>query len=100
MKRVKYKFHPETYELGENEKFYSDMEAKGWRLVKRGGYLSKFVPVEPSRARWIMMGRCFSPSSPTYSSSNRSGICISSWMVPHCQVRPRESARWKSSLGP
>ena len=36
MKRVKYKFHPETYELGENEKFYSDMEAKGWRLVKRG----------------------------------------------------------------
>ena len=52
MKRVKYKFHPETYELGENEKFYSDMEAKGWRLVKRGGYLSKFVPVEPSRARY------------------------------------------------
>ena len=52
MKRVKYKFHPETYELGENEKFYSDMEASGWRLVKRGAYLSKFVPVEPSRARY------------------------------------------------
>ena len=33
--------------------------------------------MDPSRARWIMMGRCFSPSSPTYSSSNRSGICIS-----------------------
>ena len=30
----------------------------------------------------------------------RSGICISSWMVPHCQVRPRLSERWKSSLGP
>lgn len=52
MKRVKYKFHPETYELGENEKFYSDMEASGWRLVKRGAYLSKFVPAEPSRARY------------------------------------------------
>ena len=52
MKRVKYKFHPENYELGENEKFYSDMEASGWRLVKRGANLSKFVPVEPSRARY------------------------------------------------
>ena len=48
----KYKFHPGEYELGENEKFYSDMEAKGWRLVKRGAYLSRFEPVEPSNARY------------------------------------------------
>lgn len=48
----KYKFHPGEYELGENEKFYSDMEASGWRLVKRGRYLSRFEPVEPSRARY------------------------------------------------
>lgn len=48
----KYKFHPGEYELGENEKFYSDMEAKGWRLVKRGQYLSRFERVEPSRARY------------------------------------------------
>lgn len=47
-----YRFHPGAYELGENEKFYSDMEAKGWRLVKRGGYLSRFRRVEPSRARY------------------------------------------------
>lgn len=47
-----YRFHPGAYELGENEKFYSDMEAKGWRLVKRGGYLSRFARVEPSRARY------------------------------------------------
>lgn len=52
MNRVKYKFHPSEYELGENEKFYSDMEAKGWRLVKRGGWLSRFAPVEPSRIRY------------------------------------------------
>lgn len=52
MNRVKYKFHPSEYELGENEKFYSDMEAKGWRLVKRGGWLSKFTPVEPSQTRY------------------------------------------------
>ena len=56
--------------------------------------------MEPSTTRWIMTGRCFWPSSPMYSSSNRSGSWLSSWMVPHCQVRPRESARWKSSLGP
>ncbi len=47
-----YWFHPGVYELGENEKFYSDMEARGWRLVKRGGYLSRFERVEPSRARY------------------------------------------------
>ena len=47
-----YRFHPGVYELGENEKVYSDMEAKGWRLVKRGTYLSRFQRVEPSRARY------------------------------------------------
>ncbi len=50
--KYKYKFHPSDYELGENEQFYSDMEAKGWKLVKRGGNLSKFISVEPSRARY------------------------------------------------
>ena len=48
----KYKFHPGMYELGENEKFYSDMEARGWRLKKRGGSLSRFERAEPSRARY------------------------------------------------
>lgn len=48
----KYKFHPNQYELGENEQFYSDMEKKGWRLVERGAFLSKFEPAEPSRARY------------------------------------------------
>lgn len=50
--KYQYKFHPSDYELGENEKFYGDMEAKGWRLIKRGGRLSKFKSVEPSRARY------------------------------------------------
>ena len=27
MRNVRYRFHPGEYELGENEKFYSDMEA-------------------------------------------------------------------------
>lgn len=47
-----YRFHPDEYALGDNEKFYSDMEARGWRLQKRGQHLSKFVRTEPSRARY------------------------------------------------
>ncbi len=47
-----WRIHPSDYALGENEKFYSDMEAKGWRLVKRGTRRSKFGRVEPSRARY------------------------------------------------
>lgn len=50
--KYKYKFHPNQYELGENEQFYSNMECKGWKLVKRGALLSKFEAVEPSRARY------------------------------------------------
>lgn len=48
----KYAVHPGAYELGENEKFYSDMEAKGWRLKKRGAYLSRFERTAPSSARY------------------------------------------------
>ncbi len=47
-----YRFHPGEYELGENEKFYGDMEARGWRLERRGGCLSRFVRTEPGGARY------------------------------------------------
>ena len=50
--KYRYRFHPIGYALGENEKFYSDMERKGWRVVKRGTYLSKFVPAEPGGVRY------------------------------------------------
>ena len=50
--KYRYRFHPYGYDLGANEKFYGDMEAKGWRLVSRGWFLSKFTPVQPSRARY------------------------------------------------
>ena len=50
--RASYRLHPDKYALGENEKFYSDMEAKGWRLAKRGMFWSKFIPAEPSCARY------------------------------------------------
>lgn len=61
----KYKLHPGDYELGENEKFYSDMEARGWHLVKRGAYFSRFRPVEPSNARYRI--EVFSPGFPDQS---------------------------------
>ncbi len=50
--KYRYQFHPYDYVLGENEKFYSDMEQKGWRLVNRGMSLSKFAPAEPGSARY------------------------------------------------
>ena len=49
---VAYRLHPSEYELGENEKFYGGMEAKGWRLERRGTYFSRFVRVKPSAARY------------------------------------------------
>lgn len=50
--KLRYRFHPYDYVLGENEKFYDSMEQNGWRLVKRGSFLSKFVSVQPSCARY------------------------------------------------
>lgn len=50
--KYRYRLHPIGYALGENEKFYSDMAAKGWRVVKRGAYLSKFARSEPAAARY------------------------------------------------
>lgn len=52
MNKRRYRFHPGDYELGENERFYGDMEARGWRLVSRGAYLSRFERAEPSAARY------------------------------------------------
>lgn len=52
MRRHNYRFHPPEYAIGETEKFYSGMEAKGWRLEKRGQRLSRFAAAAPSRARY------------------------------------------------
>jgi hypothetical protein len=54
----------------------------------------------PNKARWIMTGRCREPSAAVYSSSNRSGMLKSSWMVDSCQVRPIASLAWTEILGP
>ena len=49
MKNRRYAFHPEDFAIGENEKFYSDMAARGWRLKKRGAYLSRSERTEPEK---------------------------------------------------
>lgn len=46
--KTKYAFHPEDYCIGENERFYSEMAARGWRLAGRGQYLSRFERGEPA----------------------------------------------------
>jgi uncharacterized membrane protein len=51
MKR-KYVFHPGEYAIGENEKLYTDMAAKGWLLEKRGAFFSRFREGAPQRLRY------------------------------------------------
>lgn len=45
--KQKYAFHPNNYNISGNEKYYSDMAAKGWFLTKRGAYLSRFQKAAP-----------------------------------------------------
>ena len=47
--RTKWALHPADYRLGENESFYADQAARGWKLEKRGGYFSSFTRVNPKR---------------------------------------------------
>ncbi len=51
MKR-RYRRHFDDYAIGENEKFYSDMAARGWFLEKRGSYFSRFGSGEPADMRY------------------------------------------------
>ena len=51
MKR-RYGWHPADYEIGENEHYYEEMAQKGWILVKRGQYLSKFLKDSPRKLRY------------------------------------------------
>ena len=52
IKNRKYAFHPKDFEIGETEKFYSDMAKKGWALSKRGVTLSRFEKSEPQKSRY------------------------------------------------
>lgn len=51
-KNRKYAVHPKDFEIGETEKFYSDMAAKGWALTKRGVSLSRFEKAQPQKMRY------------------------------------------------
>ena len=48
----KYGIHPKDYAIGETEKYYSDMAAKGWELVNRGITFSRFQKAEPKKMRY------------------------------------------------
>ena len=52
IKNRKYAFHPKDFEIGETEKFYSDMAKNGWTLSKRGVSLSRFDKTEPRKMRY------------------------------------------------
>ena len=51
MKR-RYRRHFDDYAIGENEKLYSDMAARGWFLEKRGSYFSRFGSGKPADMRY------------------------------------------------
>ena len=50
--KIRYGIHPKEFAIGETEKYYSDMAAKGWQLVKRGVTFSKFEKTEPKKMRY------------------------------------------------
>lgn len=47
-----YLLHPGDYAIGDNEKWYADMAARGWRLVKRGIFFSRFERACPEQLRY------------------------------------------------
>ena len=48
----RYVIHPGDYAIGENEKLYGDMAKKGWKLRRRGVYLSSFERCQPQELRY------------------------------------------------
>ncbi len=44
--------HPGDYAIGENERWYGFMASRGWRLVKRGLFLSRFERAQPQQVRY------------------------------------------------
>lgn len=48
----RYCIHYGDYAIGENEQLYETMARKGWRLVKRGTYLSRFARCEPQERKY------------------------------------------------
>ena len=44
---IKTTLHPKDYAIGETEKFYTEMAAKGWHLKRHGAWLSDFEQGEP-----------------------------------------------------
>lgn len=50
--KITYLLHPRDYALGQTEKFYTEQAAKGWQLVNRGFFLSKFQRTDPKSMRY------------------------------------------------
>ena len=48
----RYALHPKDYAIGQIEKFYTDMAAKGWHLKKHGLWFSKFVQGQPADMKY------------------------------------------------
>ena len=50
--KYKYKLAYSDYEIGENERLFSDMAKKGWMLCKMGSRFCKFKRSEPQELKY------------------------------------------------
>uniref|UniRef100_UPI002E774A40 hypothetical protein n=1 Tax=Enterocloster aldenensis TaxID=358742 RepID=UPI002E774A40 len=86
----RYVFHPQEFAIDETERFYTKMAGSGWRLVKRGAYLSSFRRWAPEKIRYgIVLTVPARPGEPPFTEEQMdaykasadcrqsgSGICI------------------------
>lgn len=81
-KKIRYGWHPAEYAIGENEKYYGEMAAKGWRLTKRGQHLSRFEKDSPQKSRYRI-----EMSAPAFLDEDQT--------LPEEQVALYEECGWK-----
>ncbi len=79
---TKYTLHPRRYRIGEIEKYYSDMAAKGLHLVKRGVFLSKFTQGEAADMKYRV--------EVVYNNKN-----FSAYKMPEEQLAVYEDCGWQ-----
>ena len=76
----RYVFHPQEFAIDETERFYTKMAGSGWRLVKRGAYLSSFRRWAPEKIRYgIVLTVPARPGEPPFTEEQMDAYKASGW---------------------
>ena len=76
----RYVFHPQEFAIDETERFYTKMAGSGWRLVKRGAYLSSFRRWAPEKIRYgIVLTVPARPGEPPFTEEQKDAYKASGW---------------------